>query len=105
MLTDSVSSGNLIHTLFHHYLIVDSDLANAVSWVKSLRGSWKMQFFFNEISHLIFDLQVTFQRISRSANGMQDCLAKQGVDRSCNLIAFILSFVAVSFPLVPVHHE
>ena len=28
----------IIHTLQHHVLIVESDLANAISWVKSLKG-------------------------------------------------------------------
>ena len=69
---------------------MESDSANAISWVKSLRGPWKMQFLFNEISNLISDLHVTFQYISRFANGMADFLAKQGVHRSCNLSAFIM---------------
>ena len=80
----------IFHTSFHHYLFVESDLANAISWVKSLRGPWKMQFLFNEISHLISNLQVTFQHIRRSANGTANCLAKRGVHRSCNLSASIM---------------
>ena len=33
-----------------------------------------MKFLFNEISHVVSDLQVTFQHISRFANGMADCI-------------------------------
>ena len=69
------------HTFYHHYLIVESDSTNAISWVKSLNGPWKLQFIFDEFSHLIFDMQVTFHYISRYANGMTDCLAKQRVGR------------------------
>lgn len=78
------------HIFFHHFLIVESDSANAISWVKSLKGLWKMQFLQNEISHLISDINAMFQYISRSANGIADYLAKQGVNRSCNLHASIL---------------
>ena len=46
----------IYHTSCHHYLIVESDSANAISWVKSLTGPWKMQFLFNKISHLISDM-------------------------------------------------
>ena len=49
-----------------------------------------MQFLFNEISLLVSEMQVAFQQISRSTNGMTDSLAKQGVDRSCNLSAPIM---------------
>ena len=45
---------------------------------------------FQRISHLISNMQVTFQHTSRSANVMADYLAKQWVDRSCNLSASIL---------------
>ena len=70
--------------------IVESDLANAISWVKSLKGPWKMQFLFNEISSLLSDLQVSFQHVSKYADGMADCLAKHGVDQSCNLSASLV---------------
>ena len=64
---------------------VESDSVNVISWMKYLRAPWKIQFLFNEIIHLVFELQVSFQHVSRSTNGMADCLAKQGVDHSCNL--------------------
>ena len=46
----------IFHTSFHHYLIVEIDSTKAISWVKSLRGPWKMQSLFIDISHLISDL-------------------------------------------------
>ena len=82
-----------------------SDSANAISWVRTMRGPWKMQFLFNEICRLVSDMPVMFQHISRSANGMADCLAKQGVDRSCNLSAYILQFVAGTSLLYQYHFE
>lgn len=75
---------------FLNSLIVKSDLANTISWVNSLRGPWKIQFLFNEIHHLMSLIRVSFQHISRPANGMADCLAKQGVESSCNLSANVM---------------
>lgn len=65
---------------FQHHLIVESNSSNARSWVNSFRGPWKMQFYFNEIRPLASRFQVSFQHISRSANCMAYCLAKQGVE-------------------------
>lgn len=63
-----------------------------------------MKFLNNEISFLVSDLQVSFQHVSSSTNGMTDCLAKQGVDRSCNLSASLVQFVGVWYiSLVPAH--
>ena len=55
-----------------------------------MKGPWKMQFLLNEINLLVASLQVSFQHVSRSANEMVDCLAKQEVDGSCNLSAPIM---------------
>ena len=41
---------------FHHYLIVASDSVNAISWVKSPKGPWKIQFLFNEIGLLVSEM-------------------------------------------------
>lgn len=67
-------------TSYQHSLIVVSGSFNAISWVKSFQGPWKMQFLFNKIHRLASLSQVSFQHISRSTNGMTDSLAKQGVD-------------------------
>lgn len=49
-----------------------------------------MQFYFTEIHHLTSMTQVSFQHISRWANGMAGSLAKQGVDHLCNLSASVM---------------
>lgn len=61
-------------------LIVESDSTNAVSWPRTLRGPWNMQFYFNKMSDLSTGCCISFQHISRSANEMVDTLAKQGAD-------------------------
>lgn len=50
-----------------------------------------MQILFNEISHFVSQMKVSFQHISRYAEGMADSLAKNGADdHSCNLSASIM---------------
>ena len=51
-------------------LIVESGYFNAISWVKSCKGPWKMKFYFNEIHYQASSSQVSFQHVSRPANGM-----------------------------------
>ena len=75
---------------YQHSLIVESDLRNAISWVKYSRGPWKMQFYFNEIMAVDSKSRVSIKHVSRLANGMVDYLAKQGVVRSCNLSAPVM---------------
>lgn len=48
-----------------------------------------MQFYFDEIYVLASKFQVSFEHVSRSANGMADFLAKQGFNHSCNLSASV----------------
>lgn len=50
-----------------------------------------MQFHFNKIQHLASLPQcIFFQHVSRSIDRMADSLAKQGVDRTCNLSALVV---------------
>lgn len=77
-------------TSYQQSLVVESESFNAISWVKSSRGPWKMQFYFNETHYLASSFQILFQHVSRSANGMGDFFAKQGVHRSYNLSASIV---------------
>lgn len=70
--------------------IVESDSFNAMPWVKSFRGPWKIQFLFNEIHHLASLSWVSLEHISISENGMDDSLAKQGVDRSSNFSTYVM---------------
>ena len=76
---------------------------NAISWVNSFKGPWKMQFYFNEICLLASWSWVSFQHISGSANSMKDCLANQGVTLSCNLSApmmlvWLVSGIVLLYP-------
>lgn len=49
-----------------------------------------MQFHLNEFKNLVSLTRVSFQHVSRSANGMVDVQAKHGVDCLCNLSVFVL---------------
>ena len=40
--SNEVEVMTIYHTSFHHYLIVESDSANAISWVKSLTSLFKL---------------------------------------------------------------
>lgn len=51
---------------FQQNLIVECDSFNAVFWVKSFRGPWKMQVLLNEIKYLASLTQVSFQLVGRS---------------------------------------
>ena len=67
----------------------ESDSLNAISWVSSSTTfPCYLQFYVNEIRALSSMIQVVFQHVGRSANGFADSLAKQGVDRSSDLVAF-----------------
>ena len=63
---------HIYSTSYLYGLIVESDSANAISWVKYFRGPWKMQFLLNKSHHLVSLSQVSFQYIDRSVNGMAD---------------------------------
>ena len=70
---------------------MESDSLNAISWVSSSAViPWRFQFYLNEIRALASSIQVKFQHVGRLANGFADLLAKQGLDRSSNLVAFIM---------------
>ena len=53
------------------------------------RGPWRFQYYLNEIKALSSSIKVSFSHICRSANGMADSLAKQGVHRVVPLVAHI----------------
>lgn len=74
---------------FQSKLAVESDSLNVLSWVSSLAILlWRFQFYLIEIKALLSSIQVAFQHVGRSANSVADSLAKQGLDRSFNLLAF-----------------
>lgn len=66
---------------FQVNLIVKSDSRNSIYWVKN--GNMKprkLHFCFNKNKALVFLIQVEYCHMVRSANGLADSLAKQGVD-------------------------
>ena len=70
---------------------MENDSLNAISWVSSSADvPWRFQFYSNEIRALASLIQVKFQHVGMSVNGFADSLATQGVDRSFNLVAFIV---------------
>lgn len=73
---------------YQHSLIVESNLLNAISWVKYFRGSLEDAALLNDIQALASKSRVSFEHVSGFTNGMTDTLAKQRVVRSCNLSAF-----------------
>lgn len=76
---------------FRESLVVESDLghlAHAISWVSlPAKSPRRFQFYFNEIRFLSSLIRVEFQHVGRMANGFVYALAKQGVDRSSDLLA------------------
>ena len=44
----------IYQTIYQQNVIVESDSANGISWVKSMEGPWKMEFLLNEIDLLVF---------------------------------------------------
>ena len=85
------------HCPFQYPPVVESDSMNAVYWARSFRGPWKMQFYFNEIKTRMMGNSISFQHISRSTNGTAYSLAKQGVDRLCDLSAMTVLFFGFGF--------
>lgn len=69
---------------FRGSLIVESDSSNAISRVNhNVCKPGKLHFYFNEIKSLVSCLQFVFRdfhQVLRSANGLVDTSAKQGVD-------------------------
>lgn len=75
---------------FYWRLIVESNSFNAISWMNTpANRPWKFFNYFQEIKLLSSSIQISFQHMSRSANGMADCFAKQEVDMSVPLSSFI----------------
>ena len=71
-------------------MIEERDSSNAILWVSSdALSQWKFQFHFKrrlQLSHM----QGECCRVNQLANSMADTLAKQGVDRTAQMVASIL---------------
>jgi ribonuclease HI len=78
--------------LFHHqYLIIESDYINAISWMnKPHNRPWKHHNLFSSVNRLkAYFGSITFSHIFRESNCMADCMAKQGVQRSSDFVAWL----------------
>jgi ribonuclease HI len=78
--------------LFHHqHLIIESDSVNAISWMnKPHNRPWKHHNLFSSVNRLkAYFGSITFSHIFRESNCMADCMAKQGVQRSSDFVAWL----------------
>lgn len=84
----STSNESLLHTS----IIFELDSANTVSWVlNSSTRPWKYSNTFNTIQKLISRLHFPlFVHTPRTANSIADSLAKTGVSRSGDFIAWMI---------------
>ncbi|XP_010675656.2 uncharacterized protein LOC104891638 [Beta vulgaris subsp. vulgaris] len=83
----SLSSSNFAN----HHLIVESDSANAVKWCNEKSGGpWSIHFVLNFIRNIhSMGIQVTICHRGRASNCVADGLAKQGLTRSDDFIAWL----------------
>ena len=67
-------------------LIIESDSANCVQWVKNMESlCWKYANTINRIHNLMKECSsVAVVKIFREVNGFADALARQGVRRKSN---------------------
>ncbi|XP_048491391.1 uncharacterized protein LOC125492720 [Beta vulgaris subsp. vulgaris] len=74
-----------------HHLIVESDSANAVKWCNEKSGGpWNIHFILNFIRNIhSMGLQVTICHCGRASNSVADGLAKQGLARTDDFIAWL----------------
>lgn len=77
--------------IMSHNLIIESDSANAVKWCTSKDGGpWNIHFILNFIRNSSSaDSSVEIIHKSRAANAVTDCLAKQGLSRADDFIAWV----------------
>lgn len=72
-------------------LIIESDSANAVKWCNEKNGGpWNIQFVLNFIRNISTSgIQVSIHHRGRESNGIADGLAKQGLIRRDDFIAWV----------------
>jgi ribonuclease HI len=86
--TIELSASNCL--LHHQHLIIESDSANVISWMhKPHNYPWKHHNLFSYINRLnAYFGSITYSHIFRESNYMADCMAKQGVRRSSDFVAW-----------------
>lgn len=77
--------------LHHQHLIIESDSVNAIRWMNNpLSRHWKHHNLFSYVNRLkAYFVSITFSHIFRESNCMADGLAKQGVRRSSEFVAWL----------------
>ena len=78
------------HLLHHKHIIIESDSANVISWMHNPENRpWMHKELFSTVQRLtrLFG-SITFSHVSRESNSLADCMAKQGVRRSSDFIAW-----------------
>ena len=84
-----LSSSNCL--LHHQHLIIESDSVNVIRWMNNPRSRpWKHHNLFSLVNRLkAYFGSITFSHIFRESNCMADGLAKQGVRRSSEFVAWL----------------
>nr|XP_034930821.1 uncharacterized protein LOC118061489 [Populus alba] len=77
--------------LHHKHIIIESDSANVISWMHNTHNRpWMHRDLFSTVQKLtsLFG-SITFSHVYRESNSLADCMAKQGVHRSSDFIAWL----------------
>ena len=79
------------YLLHHHHLIIESDYVNVIRWMNNpLSRPYKHHNLFSFVNRLkAYFGSITFSHIFRESNCMADYLAKQGVRRSSEFVAWL----------------
>ena len=86
------SRGIIVEDVLHHqHLIIESDSVNVIRWMNNpLSHSWKHHNLFSFVNRLkAYFGSITFSHIFRESNCMANDLAKQGVRRPSEFVAWI----------------
>ncbi|XP_073261506.1 uncharacterized protein [Populus alba] len=77
--------------LHHKHLIIESDSVNVIRWMTNpLSRPWKHHNLFSYVNRLkAYFSSITFSHIFHESNSMADGLAKQGVRRSSEFVAWL----------------
>ena len=77
------------YLLHHKHITIKSDSVNVISWMHNPHNRpWMHRELFSLVQRLTrFFGSITFAHVYRESNYMADCMAKQGVRRSNDIIA------------------
>ncbi|XP_077239706.1 uncharacterized protein LOC143880605 [Tasmannia lanceolata] len=61
---------------------VEGDSLNVIRWLRgSAKPPWRFWSLFDEINDIVGGSSIAFQHVRKSANGEEDCFAREGVVR------------------------